>query len=73
LSEGELFSVCHAPLDHPARQTPLILRLVARARRYGGNNSPSHKATERANSLSILSDLGVTDPERALVPPSSTS
>lgn len=41
LSEGELFSVCHAPLDHPTRQDPLILRLVARARRYGGNNSPS--------------------------------
>ncbi|KIK57786.1 hypothetical protein GYMLUDRAFT_246768 [Collybiopsis luxurians FD-317 M1] len=78
LSEGELLSVCHAPLDHPTRENPLVLRRIARTKH--GNNSPSQskflqptsKATKRASSLSILNDLGVRDPERALVPPSPT-
>ncbi|KAJ3732201.1 Pkinase-domain-containing protein [Lentinula guzmanii] len=80
LSEGELLSVCHAPLDHPTRENPLILRRIARARR-DGNVSPAQpkftqstsKATKRASSYSILNDLGVRDPERALVPPSPTT
>ncbi|KAJ4469388.1 hypothetical protein C8J55DRAFT_564466 [Lentinula edodes] len=80
LSEGELLSVCHAPLDHPTRENPLVLRRIARARR-DGNVSPSQskftqstsKATKRASSYSILNDLGVQDPERALVPPSPTA
>ncbi|KAJ3909323.1 Pkinase-domain-containing protein [Lentinula edodes] len=46
-----------------------------------GNVSPSQskftqstsKATKRASSYSILNDLGVQDPERALVPPSPTA
>ncbi|KAJ3829033.1 ste11-like protein [Lentinula raphanica] len=67
LSEGELLSVCHAPLDHPTRENPLILRRIARA------NQPMSKATKRASAYSILNDLGVRDPERALVPPSPTA
>ncbi|KAJ4487916.1 ste11-like protein [Lentinula aciculospora] len=80
LSEGELLSVCHAPLHHPTRENPLVLRRIARARR-DENVSPSQskftqptsKATKRASSYSILNDLGVRDPERALVPPSPTA
>ncbi|KAJ4463215.1 hypothetical protein C8J55DRAFT_539124 [Lentinula edodes] len=80
LSEDELLSVCHAPLDHPIRENLLVLRRIARARR-DGNVSPSQskftrstsKATKRASSYSILNDLGVQDPERALVPPSPTA
>ncbi|KAJ3920916.1 ste11-like protein [Lentinula edodes] len=71
---------CHAPLDHPTRENRLVLRRIARARR-DGNVSPSQskftqstsKATKRASSYSILNDLGVQDPERALVPPSPTA
>ncbi|KAF5377058.1 hypothetical protein D9757_007745 [Collybiopsis confluens] len=77
LSEGELLSVCHAPLDHPTRENPLVLRRIARARH--GASSPlqskflqTSKATKRASTLSILNDLGVRDPERTLAPPSPT-
>ncbi|KAJ3920303.1 ste11-like protein [Lentinula edodes] len=80
LSEDELLSVCHAPLDHPTRENLLVLRRIARARR-DGNVSPSQskftrstsKATKRASSYSILNVLGVQDPERALVPPLPTA
>lgn len=80
LSEGELLSVCHAPLDHPTRENPLVLRRIGRPRRDDNNSplqskflNPTSKATKRASSISILNDLGVIDPERALVPPSPTS
>ncbi|KAF9075260.1 hypothetical protein BDP27DRAFT_1315780 [Rhodocollybia butyracea] len=76
LSEGELLSVCHAPLHHPTRENPLVLRRIYRARR-DGNSSPSQskfpptsKATKRASTYSILNDLGVPNPEHALEVPS---
>ncbi|KAJ7097890.1 ste11-like protein [Mycena belliarum] len=79
LSEAELLSVCHAPPNHPAREHGLSLRRTGLAR---GSASPprskllnvgTSKATKRASSISILSGLGVHDPERALDPPSPTS
>ncbi|KAK7054831.1 ATP binding [Paramarasmius palmivorus] len=84
LSEAEVLSVCHAPFDHPTRGNPLILRRIARARRHEPTNSSSspihnkfnlsdrNNSTKRASSISILSSLGVRDPERALEPPSPT-
>ncbi|KAJ7709866.1 hypothetical protein B0H17DRAFT_915161 [Mycena rosella] len=79
LREAELLSVCHAPPNHPAREHGLTLRRTGLSR---GSSSPAHnkllsagtsKATKRASSISILSGLGVHDPERALDPPSPTS
>ncbi len=75
LDEAALLSYCHASLDHPARDKPLSLRKIAKARRDDRNNSPSPpqgrilggqtpKSTKRASSISILSGLGVRDPER---------
>ncbi|KAK0228572.1 ste11-like protein [Armillaria fumosa] len=82
LDEAALLSYCHASLDHPARDKPLSLRKIAKARRDDQNSpSPPHgrilggqtpKSTKRASSISILSDLGVRDPEKALEPPSPT-
>ncbi|KAJ7774878.1 ste11-like protein [Mycena metata] len=84
LSEAELLSVCHAPPNHPAREHGLTLRRTGLGRRGSDNaagSSPptralspgtTSKATKRASSISILSGLGVHDPERALEPPSPT-
>lgn len=55
--------------------------MAAMARRYDGRSSPApsklrittSKATKRASSASVLSALGVRDPEKALDPPSPTS
>ncbi|KAJ7582664.1 ste11-like protein [Mycena floridula] len=82
LDEAEILSVCYAPLDHPARERPLILRRTSKgSRRYEGSSSPLHnklafptsKSTKRASALSILSDLGVHNPETALEIPSPTT
>ncbi|KAF5380998.1 hypothetical protein D9615_003985 [Tricholomella constricta] len=85
LTEAELLSICHAPPDHPTREHGLTVRKLAKARRYddrGATSSPapkflnpgqSSKSTKRASSISILSGLGVRDPEKALDPPSPTS
>ncbi|GLB34919.1 putative ras-binding domain of Byr2 [Lyophyllum shimeji] len=85
LTEAELLAICHAPPDHPTREHGLIVRKLAKARRYeerGATSSPapgllspgqSSKNTKRASSISILSGLGVRDPEKALDPPSPTS
>lgn len=75
LSEAELLSICHAP-DHPTREYGLVLRRLPRM-----TNAPltnlTNRSTKRASSISILSGLGVRDPERALdasvSPPSSSS
>ncbi|PBK78187.1 Pkinase-domain-containing protein [Armillaria solidipes] len=83
LDEAALLSYCHASLDHPARDKPLSLRKIAKARRDDRNSPPSPphgrilggqtpKSTKRASSISILSGLGVRDPEKALEPPSPT-
>ncbi|KAJ3499937.1 hypothetical protein NLJ89_g10008 [Agrocybe chaxingu] len=76
LTEGELLSICHAP-DHPTREHGLTLRRLRRSE--DRSNSPSSQslaaknATKRASSISVLSGLGVRDPERALEPPSPTT
>ncbi|KAG7092497.1 hypothetical protein E1B28_008848 [Marasmius oreades] len=78
LSEAELLTICHAPADHPTREHPLILRRIARHKKYEPNspikfsNGRSFGNTKRASSISVLSALGVRDPERALEPPSPT-
>lgn len=83
LTEMQLLSICNAP-DHPARKHGLIVR---RLRRDDRSTSPlsiasskylspgqTSKATKRASSISILSGLGVRNPERALSdPPSPTA
>ena len=76
LTEAELLSICLAP-DHPTREHGLIVRRVQKPE--DRNNSPSVAPstsitnTKRASFISILSGLGVHDPERALDPPSPTS
>ena len=74
LSEAELLSICLAP-DHPTREHGLTVRRIQKL--DDRSNSPSAtsttKKTKRASSISILSGLGVRDPERALDPPSPTS
>lgn len=71
MTEAEILSICHTS-NHPARESGLILRRTPR-RRYGGLDvEVTSRATKRASSLSILSELGVRDPERALDPPSPT-
>ncbi|KAG6907349.1 hypothetical protein DXG01_009233 [Tephrocybe rancida] len=77
LTEAELLSICHAPPDHPTRELGLIVRRLPRIKRHDDRNAMSSnetsRATKRASSISILSGLGVRDPERALDPPSPTS
>ena len=77
MTEAKLLSICLAP-DHPTREHGLTVRRVQRL--DDRSNSPSAmpststtKTTKRASSISILSGLGVRDPERALDPPSPTS
>ncbi|KDR81649.1 hypothetical protein GALMADRAFT_239724 [Galerina marginata CBS 339.88] len=81
LTEAELLSICHAP-DHPTRENGLVLRRIRRV--DDRSSSPSSlisnnsnlsttRSTKRASSISILSGLGVQDPERALEPPSPRS
>ncbi|KAF7304908.1 STE11-like protein [Mycena kentingensis (nom. inval.)] len=88
LSEAELLSICHAPPNHPVREHGLTLRRTGIPLRSQGALSPQlrgkatgillpmdtgmSKAYKRASSISILSGLGVDDPERALEPPSPT-
>ncbi|KAG6832139.1 hypothetical protein H0H87_002451 [Tephrocybe sp. NHM501043] len=75
LTEAELLSICHAPPDHPTREHGLIVRRLPRTKRPEERmpSNQTSKATKRASSISILSGLGVRDPERALDPPSPTS
>ncbi|KAJ7774563.1 ste11-like protein [Mycena maculata] len=82
LSEAELLSVCHAPPNHPVREQGLTLRRTGLSPRGGspphskflgitGGSGGTSKATKRASSISVLSGLGVDDPERALLDPTS--
>ncbi|KAF8654130.1 hypothetical protein AX16_003661 [Volvariella volvacea WC 439] len=78
LTGNELLAICQ-DRDHPIREHGLTLRKTAIASRTG-NASPGHgkflqagKYTKRASSISILSGLGVHDPEKALDPASSTA
>ncbi|KAG6874181.1 hypothetical protein C0995_003727 [Termitomyces sp. Mi166 len=76
LTEAELLSICHASPEHPSRERGLIVRRLPKAKRHddrGAMAGPTSRATKRASSISILSGLGVRDPERALDPPSPTS
>ncbi|KAF8964044.1 hypothetical protein BDZ97DRAFT_1904602 [Flammula alnicola] len=73
LTEAELLSICHAP-DHPTREHGLLLRKIRRPDDRSGSPSSTtaSRNTKRASSISILSGLGVHDPEKALEPPSPT-
>ncbi|KAG5727994.1 Protein kinase byr2 [Termitomyces sp. T112] len=76
LTEAELLSICHAPPENPWREHGLIVRRLPKVKRHddrGAMSSSTSRATKRASSISILSGLGVRDPERALDPPSPTS
>lgn len=84
LTEAELLSICHSSPDHPTRKLNLTVRRIAkRFDDHGGSASSApgkllptaqtSKSTKRASSISILSGLGVRDPEKALDPPSPTS
>ncbi|EDR14309.1 uncharacterized protein LACBIDRAFT_244596, partial [Laccaria bicolor S238N-H82] len=74
LTEAELLSICHAPPDHPTREHGLTLRRLRRLDDRSASPSPGQtsRSTKRASSISILSGLGVHDPEKALDPPSPT-
>ncbi|KAF7323000.1 STE11-like protein [Mycena chlorophos] len=78
LSEAELLSVCHAPPNHPVREHGLTLRRTNFAAKtasigYAAGVTTAPRQVARASSISILSGLGVHDPERALEPPSPTT
>ncbi|TEB36348.1 Pkinase-domain-containing protein [Coprinellus micaceus] len=84
LSETQLLAICNAP-DHPARQNGLIVRRLRGSQRSDSpssmasssrylNPGQTSKATKRASAISILSGLGVHNPEIALSdPPSPTT
>lgn len=76
LSESEILTICHAP-KHSARELVLILHRSQKKRNDRNDDylqTPiSTKATRRASSISVLSGLGVADPEKALDPPSPTT
>lgn len=73
-------SICHAPPDHPSREPGLFLR---RAIKINSSSSPnqgklpntttSTSKNKRASTMSVLSGLGVRDPEHVLEPSSPTS
>ncbi|KAF6765233.1 STE/STE11 protein kinase [Ephemerocybe angulata] len=82
LNESQLLAICNDP-DHPARQYGLTVRKPSREQ-YQRSTSPlsfaggkylapgqSSKATKRASAISILSGLGVPNPESALSEPTS--
>ena len=78
-------SICHAPPDHPSREPGLFLRRAAKVRHQedlNGSSSPSlpnittstvSSKNKRASTMSVLSGLGVRDPEHVLEPSSPTS
>ncbi|KAF8892559.1 hypothetical protein BD779DRAFT_1194666 [Infundibulicybe gibba] len=75
LTEAELLSICHAPPDHPRREHGLTLRRTAKVPltpHKPPSTGETSRSTKRASSISILSGLGVRDPEKALDPPSPT-
>ncbi|KAF8910967.1 hypothetical protein CPB84DRAFT_1763028 [Gymnopilus junonius] len=77
LTEAELLSICHAP-DHPTRENGLVLRRIRRPDDRSGSptstiSTGTTRSTKRASSVSILSGLGVQDPEKALEPISPSS
>lgn len=68
-------SICHAP-NHPTREHGLVLKRIRQDRSGSPASNISNmtsRSTKRASSISVLSGLGVSDPERALNPPSPTS
>ncbi|KAF9464737.1 hypothetical protein BDZ94DRAFT_1190676 [Collybia nuda] len=84
LTEAELLSICHSSPDHPTRKLNLTIRRITKRfddRSESSSPAPGKlfppaqmsKSTKRASSISILSGLGVRDPEKALDPPSPTS
>lgn len=73
-------SICHASPDHPTREHGLTLRRTNKARRYDERSgspsqrlAPGHESKKRASTISVLSGLGVQNPEKAFDPPSPTS
>ncbi|KAG5220458.1 ATP binding [Salix suchowensis] len=72
LTEAEICAICYGSPDNPAREHGLTLRKVVNKSRSLGMGQTS-KATKRASSISILSGLGVHDPEKALDPSSPTT
>ncbi|KIY43392.1 hypothetical protein FISHEDRAFT_5758, partial [Fistulina hepatica ATCC 64428] len=76
MSEGEILSVCHAPLDHPIRAWGLTLKRVPRPSNGGSRllnvSSPSSKAVKRASTISVLSGLGAVDLDAPASAASST-
>ncbi|EGN95936.1 hypothetical protein SERLA73DRAFT_59119 [Serpula lacrymans var. lacrymans S7.3] len=75
LTEAELLAVCHAPPDDPSKEHGLTLQTQMQQAQMGiGSGSGSGNGvrnTKRASAISILSGLGVRDPEKALDPPIS--
>jgi len=67
-TEAELLAICLSP-DHPLREYGLVLRRLPRTTTSNPPFSQSNRNTKRASSISILSDLGVRNPERALDAP----
>ncbi|KAH7103877.1 Pkinase-domain-containing protein [Auriculariales sp. MPI-PUGE-AT-0066] len=77
LTENQLLNVCRADPDNPARDLGLHVRQVSalrpgqRTRTTTTTSLEEAKKLNRASSLSILSSLGVRDPERTLLSVSS--
>jgi mitogen-activated protein kinase kinase kinase len=67
-TEAELLAICLSP-DHPLRENGLVLRRLPRTTTGNAPFNQSNRNTKRASSISILSDLGVRNPERALDAP----
>ncbi|KAF8320023.1 hypothetical protein DL93DRAFT_2035351, partial [Clavulina sp. PMI_390] len=69
LTETELLTICHANLDHPAREAGLTLRSLSIP---DGGPSPARTAEQkklaRASTISVMSGLGIMPPEGAPPP-----
>jgi mitogen-activated protein kinase kinase kinase len=67
-TEAELLAICLSP-DHPLREYGLVLRRLPRTTTSSPPFSLNNRTPKRASSISILSDLGVRNPEHALDTP----
>ncbi|KAH8806763.1 STE/STE11 protein kinase [Flagelloscypha sp. PMI_526] len=77
MSDVEIMSLCAAPPGHPTREKGLMLRRSFNLHPQSqlstspvGSSSLTRSQTRRASAISILSGLGVRDPELALASPS---
>ncbi|KAI0322221.1 hypothetical protein OF83DRAFT_905882 [Amylostereum chailletii] len=79
LTEGQLLAICHTSPDDPARERGLTLRRMVKVKNPDDSDKllspytsqPTARSTKRASTVSILSGLGVPNPEKIVESPGS--